>query len=220
MRRKAFVLHDFMRFTHPALIEFARNHKKLITGNTQLPNPDVSPAQIGTDTDAVETEYIKARKGDHEAVKRTDANVKILRADLVKNAKYVDRIANGDEAIILGSGFHTTITETHPTAAPGKPDNFKAVAGIYAGSIHLSMNKLPFANFFVYMAGPDLNGISYNGNMLVVGAIQQPVIIFPDKHRNVDIQGLKSGAVYQCKVFGVSSAGKGPDSDIISILAP
>ena len=185
---------------------------------TMVAIPDVPLTKIMTDAQTLETHYDASRSGSHAEIAAMDAAEIVLDNDLLDEAKYVERITNGNETAILATGYHHTKTESSPTPKPDKPQNFHSKPVQQAGSIHLLCNKLDHAASFVYLIGTNLSGVTVRGNLIVTGAV--PVTILADKHRSVIISGLAPATVYQCRMFGISSAGKGLDSDTINVTAP
>ena len=106
--RKSKVIINFKNQTVPEKIEFARNSVTKMTGNTNFATPDVALTLITTATNTLETKYNLAIGGG----KQQTADMHQARAaldDLLhKEGLYVERIANGNEAIILSSGYNTS----------------------------------------------------------------------------------------------------------------
>lgn len=102
------VLFDFVKFTVPVLIEFGRNMVIKMTGNTFFASPFVALTQITTVINDLEVKFNAAQNGGKQQKADMRAATKALIALLRKQATYVDTVANGNESVILGSGFHTT----------------------------------------------------------------------------------------------------------------
>jgi hypothetical protein len=106
--KKANVLIDFIKITIAEKIGFLRNVVEKLTGHATFTDPDVTLADGKVKADKLEAASLAAKDGSHTAISAMrDAE---LEADtyLRKQAGYVNRIADGDETLILSSGFHTT----------------------------------------------------------------------------------------------------------------
>ena len=115
--RKSHVLFDFVLSIPPVKIAFGRNVVPLMTGNANFPTPDIPLTVLKEKTDLLEQKLIaslndgKTEKAElHQAEKEWD---NLMRYE----ALYVDRIADGDEAIIKGAGFSVSkqhVSNTKP----------------------------------------------------------------------------------------------------------
>jgi hypothetical protein len=106
--RKVKVLFGFIKLQVAKKIEFARNTVSRMTGNTSFPTPDVPLTQLTTATNNLETAYNAAQGGGKQQKAAMRAAEVILNDLLHKQAAYVDRIAAGNETLILGAGFECT----------------------------------------------------------------------------------------------------------------
>ncbi len=104
--KKIKVLLDFIRFAIPVKIEFYRNVIVCLTSNITFENPDVELARLNEAVNKLTVDYQAAQTGLHKAVAQMHQS-ETAADDLFRlTARYVDRIANGDEAIILSAGFN------------------------------------------------------------------------------------------------------------------
>jgi hypothetical protein len=106
--RKVRVLMDFTKISVALLIEFARHVVSHMTGNPLFATPDVPLVDIDAKTTILEQKFIAARGGgiEHTAEMR-DARTELLNVLFVL-ALYVDKIAKGNESVIISSGFNGT----------------------------------------------------------------------------------------------------------------
>lgn len=86
-------------------IQFYRNVIAEMTGNEYFPNPDVSMADLTAALNEFENNYFFSRAGSDESFIKLRQSQKAADDLFRKTAKYVDRIANGNKAIIISSGF-------------------------------------------------------------------------------------------------------------------
>jgi hypothetical protein len=150
MKRIKVVL-DFIKFAIAEKIAFFRNSLKLMTNNALFVKPDVLLADVTLLVDKLETDFTAAKSGDHALV--AVMNQSELAADEAfrKLALYVDRIANGDAAVILKAGFHIS---KQPEAS--KREAFRVEAGPNPREIILLRKAQPGAKSYVwqYCIGP------------------------------------------------------------------
>ncbi|MBI4945224.1 MAG: fibronectin type III domain-containing protein [Bacteroidetes bacterium] len=148
--RKVKVIINFLRIAVPSLIEFARNVVTKMTGNTNFPTPDVPPAQITAAAGALETKYNAAQGGGKQQTADMHQARKALEDLLHKQGLYVERIANGNEAIILGSGYGTS-----KQPAPALHPDFTVVNGKHEGEMILKHKAVKGAAAWVWELCPD-----------------------------------------------------------------
>ncbi|MBI5217421.1 MAG: hypothetical protein HY958_00630 [Bacteroidia bacterium] len=106
--KKVKVVLDFIEYPVSEKVDFGKNTVTKMTGNANFPTPDVPLAQITTAANNLETAYNAAQGGGKQLTAAMHAAEKVMDDLLRKQALYVERITNGNEAMILGSGFHTS----------------------------------------------------------------------------------------------------------------
>jgi hypothetical protein len=108
---------DFVRIPNVSKVEFARNVISKMENNNSLVDPDPSLTAIGDACNELELAITDADGGGRlqTGIMRQAARklVDLLR----KLAAWVDRIADGDEVVILSSGFHPTKQYTYSPKA-------------------------------------------------------------------------------------------------------
>ena len=126
------VVLDFIQFPVAEKVAFYRNIITQLTGNPLFPTPDVSLADAKAALDALETSALAARDGGHTAVSIMRDNE--AAADRVFRilAAYIDRIAAGNETVILSSGFHES---QQPIRTPKAA--LSVIDGAHSGSVKL-----------------------------------------------------------------------------------
>lgn len=106
--RKVNVLLDYNQLSVADKIVFLRNLVARLTGHATFINPDVPLADGTAKADKLEAASLAAKDGGRTAISALrDAELDVNKY-LKKIAIYVERIADGDETLILSSGFHTT----------------------------------------------------------------------------------------------------------------
>lgn len=149
--KKVKVIINFARMTISKLIEFARNTVTRMTGNSNFPTPDVPTTQITTGANTLETKYNAAAGGGKQATAEMRVARKALEELLRKQALYVERIAGGNDATILSSGF-TTSKQPVPALHP----DFTVMNGELEGEVILKHKAVKGARAWIwqYCADP------------------------------------------------------------------
>ena len=143
--KKFSVIFDFIRI--PILSKVGRGKGVIdgMRGNPRFPTPDVALADLEEATGQLERTHVAASGGGktnkalmHQAEKAWD---KMMR----DQAMYVDRIAQGDNAVILSAGFSIS-----KTPAPAKRPEFSVVLGEKPGSVILHCKAIKGAYAYVW----------------------------------------------------------------------
>jgi len=106
--RKSKVIISFSRTPVPSLIEFTRNVVTKMTGNANFTSADVPLTQIISAATTLETKYNAAMGGGKQQTADMHLARKVLEDLLHREGLYIERIANGNEAIIMSSGYGTS----------------------------------------------------------------------------------------------------------------
>ena len=148
--KKSHVLFDFVLNIPPVKIAFGRNVVPLMMGNANFPSPDIPLTVIKDKTDVLEQKLIaslndgKTEKAElHQAEKEWD---NLMRYE----ALYVDRIADGDEAIIKSAGFSVS----KQPVANAKPELW-AEAGDRPGTVKLRRKAVQGAKSYIWQYCPN-----------------------------------------------------------------
>ncbi len=143
--KKISVIFDFIRI--PILSKVGRGKGVIdgMRGNSRFPSPDVVLDDLEEATAQLERAHVAASGGDktntalmHQAEKVWD---KLMR----NQALYVDRIAQGDHAVILSAGFNFSRTPN-----PAKRPEFSAAFGERSGSVILHCKAIKGAYGYVW----------------------------------------------------------------------
>lgn len=103
--RKDHVVFDFIWFSIPQKIEIGRNVVINMNDNPNFISPEIALDQLEAKTELLQVRDMIARKGGKEKkalLHQTEAEWDGM---MHKMAKYVDRIADGDNTVILNAGF-------------------------------------------------------------------------------------------------------------------
>ena len=143
--RKDFVVLDFVRIPVSEKVEFSRSLSTKMKENPNFPTPDVSLDELESKADQLELRSVAALGGGKEAkvlMRQAEAELdKVLR----KTARYVDRIADGDVAIILSAGFKQA-KQPAPTVRP----DFSVELGEKSGSVVLRRQAVDGAKSYIW----------------------------------------------------------------------
>jgi len=204
MRRKKVIL-DFIKFSVAEKIEFFRNVIELLTGNPLFATPDVSLIMLKTMLDTLIADFIASKSGAHAMIARMNQSATALDKKFRLLALYVDRIADGDEAIILGSGFHAS-KEPDTTSR----ELFIAEEGVNSREIDLARKAQRGAKSYVWQYCVGLVPAK-DEDWIFGGASSQATFT---------MKGLTSETKYWFRVAVVTTRGMGPWSTPIMKIVP
>jgi len=143
--RKSHVLFDFVTTVPSVKVVFGRHIYTSMSENEYFPNPDIALVVLKEKTDQLEQKLIAALndgKTEKAELNRVEKEWdKLMRFE----ALYVDRIADGDEAIMKSAGFNVS---KQPVTNP-KPELW-AEAGDQPGTVKLHRQALPGAKSYVW----------------------------------------------------------------------
>jgi hypothetical protein len=139
------ILLSFLRFTVAKKIAFYYAVITKMTGNPSFPTPDVPLAVAKTAVDNYQVSNTAAMDGSKLAKTVLRDKEQIVDEIFRKLAMYVERIADGDQAKILSSGFSVASTAGQRT----KPE-FAIVNGSVSGSVKLTVKAVPGAKAYIW----------------------------------------------------------------------
>ncbi len=127
------VLLDFIILTLSEKVTFYRNIIAALTNNILFSNLDPSLEDAKAAVDALELSILNAADGSHTAKALMHAQEEATDKTYRKLAAAVDRIADGNEASILSSGFHAS-----KQVAARQKDTLTVKAGKNSGTADLA----------------------------------------------------------------------------------
>jgi hypothetical protein len=196
--RKSKVVTTFTKFPTVIKSSFCRNVIIKMTDNVNFSAPDVPLSEALDALNALDAAIFAAKDGGHSAISIRRDCVKVVDTKFKLLAKYVDRIADGDQTIILSSGFAECKQPSIPTR-----EVLTITDGIFSGSMRLKC--LPIFNAGAYMWLCRLLGT----NEWVTYASTQSSFVISD---------LTVGAVYEVKVAAITPEGVQPYSQVVTKL--
>ncbi len=144
---------DFVKLSVSLKILFCRSVLLDLTGNVAFQSPDVSLADAKLAVDNLEIAALAADGGSKLATAQMHAKEAIVDTTFHILAAYVERMAIGDEAIIISSGFHCTKQPTPYNKLPlvindgllsGTVDAvFKAIETAGSYEVEYAIGELP-----------------------------------------------------------------------------
>jgi len=202
--KKVKVFLGFLRMALVVKLEFYRNVIACLTANELFSKPDVELIVLNSAVAKFAADFNASQTGSHEAVAKMRQSEKIADGYFRKIAMYVDRIADGDEAVILNAGFY-------PTKQPASPSRplFSAVNSKKPGEIVLKCKAVPGAyaytwQFFLGSASP-----AKDEDWVFAGTSTQVTFV---------VSGLTGLTKYCFRVCAVKSSGMQPWMDPIMKL--
>jgi hypothetical protein len=163
-----------------------------MTDNTNFATPDPALANITAGNNALIAAMAKVQNGSKEDTVIKNNCRSTLETMLKSEADYVQRTSNGDEAIILSSGFDVN-KKPGTVGQLTKPLNLITKPGENHGTLWVSCDVVASASFyeFTYTEAP------VTANSLWTQKTTT-------KHKLL-IEGLISGKQYTCRVAGAGS---------------
>lgn len=169
---------------------FGTNSAEMLTGNTKLPDPPVTPVELTAKLTTFKDAMTAAFGGGKALTAAKDADRAEVIVALDKNASYVDLACNNDLTILLSSGYQPASTNRARTvlAAP------EVVASAYGqtGEIRLRIKG-------------NRNRRAIQGRVKVLGGEFGPIITFPTA-RAILFRGLTAGTTYVMQLCGLGGS--------------
>lgn len=217
MNRTSSVSHDFKNLAIPEKIVFGNNVTSMMTTNAaKFTNPDVPITALGVAVTTLSGSAQAAEGGDHQKVVAMHVAEKKLEMLLETQANYVDRIANGDVATILLSGFKATASQTQPAVKPGVVTGIKITSSQQPGAIHVESDANNSVWAYLYLVATTANAIALDGNQFNLQKNPAVISFITDTHRKIDFTGLPSGQSLFLTIIALNTAGVGAPNAPVS----
>lgn len=190
--KKIFVLVSFVKLPVADKISFYRNVIAKMASNAYFPTPDVPLSDAITAVDALETASIATKDGSRTAISvRDDAEEKVDKV-FYKLADYVNRIADGEETIILSSGFEPSAQPAARLKAPLTVGN-----GSHSGGVKLVAKAVEKAASYSWQMAKDT----------LPTAEDSWIIIGQSTSASFEKDGLTPGGKYFFRVAAITPTG-------------
>ena len=218
MIRKPSVSMEFKRLSIPEQIVFGQNvHDQMLANAAIFVTPDVPLATLLSVNDDMAAKAEAAESGDHAKVAAMHAADKVWDTTFGTQAEYVDRIANGDEATILLSGFQATKSETTPASIPNAPVVTEIKVNSLPGSVHVEVEYQQGVKNYLYFFLSTDSPVNLENNEFSLAQNPSLVGFISDSHRKVDFDNLTSGATLYLSVAAQNTAGISDPSATMAI---
>ncbi|MBK5284720.1 MAG: hypothetical protein JJE25_04905 [Bacteroidia bacterium] len=209
----------YMKKSITGKIEYARDRFNDMTGNTNFTTPSPPLLDIKNAATDLEVKFNKAQGGGPADTEAQDAAELILDDLMRKEAAYVDTIADGNTVIITSGGWTPTKTEKVSQQPPLKPAGTTLTQTPQSGTIISNSDKVTNSKGFVTILSQMENPpITIDGDQLIVGVTSTPVIIHVGVNKKAKHENLSPATKYYMRKYSFNTAGRGPDSDVISIM--
>jgi hypothetical protein len=143
--KKDKIVNDFTRFPVTEKVEFGRNVELQMKDNPKFPTPDVTMDQLKQATDLLETRSVASLSGGKEETALLH-QAETAWDDLMRlEARYVERIANKDGAVMLSAGFNLV-----KQPAPAQRPEFSVELGEKSGSVMLKRQAVEGAKSYIW----------------------------------------------------------------------
>ena len=144
MKRDHGVL-DFIYFPVAHKIEIGKSVESKMRNNALFANPDVPLDDIKAATDLLESRNVAAMSGGKESTALMHQAEEDWSKKMRLEALYVDRIADGDSAVILSAGFSLA-----KQPSPSSRAEFSVELGEKSGSVVLRHKRIEGARSYVW----------------------------------------------------------------------
>jgi len=212
----------FLRLPVTAKITYSRDRVLNMTGNPNFLTPVPTLAIITSVTNALETAELAAEGGGPAQTIARDAALATWESNMRSLANYVDSVALGDTVKITSAGFTPTDVAGTPHGVPAKPEGQKFIHTDESGAVIFTCDSVTHAEGYVAVLSTDaaIPATTLGTQLIIGGSASAPTFIVIDasKERKKTIRGLESGKRIYAKMYCFNSAGRGLDSDVISVM--
>ena len=189
---------DFVKAPIAIKIETGRSVETKMRPNPIFGKPDVPFDDLKASTDLLETRNVAALNGGKEATALLHQAEEDWVNKMRLTARFVDRIADGDSAIILGAGFNLA-----KQPAPASRPEFSAEQGEKSGSVILQRKRVDGARSYIWQQSIDAN---------VWTTVQTTA------QASVELTGLTPLTKYWFRVAAVTITGTSDFNDPIALV--
>jgi len=190
--KKDKVVFDFIRLTPTEKPEFGTNVIQKMTGNPKFLTPDESLDSLRIKNDLVQSRSVAALSGGKESTLLLHQAIDEWDDAMRKEANYVNRIADGDGAIILSAGFNLAKPNT-----PGQRAEFTAENGAHSGTALLHHIAIEGAKSYIWQYS--IGETPANETGWTIGAVTTKA--------NAELTGLTPMTKYWFRVAAVTIDG-------------
>jgi hypothetical protein len=143
--RNDHVVLDFVKEPIPQKIETGHNVEGLMRQNPIFAKSDVPIDDLKMCNDLLQSRYVASISGGKEETALLHQAEEVWIDKMRKTAKYVDRVADGDGAVILSAGFNLA-KQRSPSTRP----EFSVELGEKSGSVLLRRQRVEGARSYIW----------------------------------------------------------------------
>lgn len=136
---------DFIQFPVARKVETGRNVEMKLRSGSIFTNPDVTPDELKAKTDTLEERSMAAMNGGKESTVLLHQAEDDFNNTMRLVVRYVERIADGDPAIILSAG----LSLAKQPASPSRPE-LKVELAERSGSVRLRRRSVEHARSYIW----------------------------------------------------------------------
>jgi len=195
--KKVKVLMNFVKLTIWEKIAYYRNVLGKMNGNALFATPDVSLETTKTVLDELEAAAVAAKDGSRTQISLRNNKMSVADDLFHSLALYVDRIANGDDTIILSSGF-----DVREIARNYSKPELGVKNGEVSGHIKLAVKSIEGAKSYIWQYAKDTQPQNGEGWILAGYSTKTTYEL-----NNLDVSGK-----YWFRVAGITANGLSNDT--------
>lgn len=144
MKKDRLVL-DFKKLSVSEKVSFGRNVYQSMKDNPHFLDPDIPLEVLKGHTDTLEQRYVASQSGGKEETVLLRQAEEVWDDAHTKQGRYVERIADGDGAIILSAGYNLAKPQ-----GPGQKVEFSVTLGNVSGSVLLRRQAYTGASSYIW----------------------------------------------------------------------
>ncbi|MEI6184723.1 MAG: hypothetical protein WCP65_04285 [Bacteroidota bacterium] len=218
MKRKIHVLVSWPKLPVLDFLLFVLGLITKLTGNLKFPNLPVTLIDVKKAYDRLMVAFPLRKKGDIEK-KEFEDSYDELNNFVHLLAGHVNVIADGNETLIVSTGFEASKGNYSPAVIPAAPGPV-TLSQASGGPLHIGIGKVPGADSYVVVVflGIDYFLIEVKDNNIVLPPSSIRTLIITDATCNETVAGLVKEMHVYVQALSQNSAGKsafGPLTDII-----
>lgn len=182
-------LSNFNRLTDGALEAKCHLIISSLTGNAAFPTPIPTLAEIEAASDDYSSALVTAGTGNRSDIANKNAKRETVISLYNRLCTFVNLTANGNAALLLTTGFD--VSKTPEPKVVTKPQNLKVMNGAAAGSLLVSVKRVPGAYSYVHQYTTDAT-LAPDSWVSTTGTTAKLLLT-----------NLAAGTMYYCRVAAV-----------------
>ena len=177
-----------------------------MTANVNFATPFPALASITTAANELETAQTEAAEGGKGKNATMRAKEKILDALLTAESSYVNYASNGEEAVILSSGFESRPNHSPKLPVPDPPYSVQVNSKLVAGELSIKFKTHTKS----LLNRVEISAASVNGNV----PTDNWTLVSLTSRKSAIVTGLNAGAYYGIRIAAIAASGQSEWSEI------